>query len=183
MEIFKTSLSGVLILEPKVFHDERGFFLESYNNIAMWEAGIKDSFVQDNHSFSVRNTIRGLHYQLHQPQGKLVRAVRGEIHDVVVDLRWQSSTFGKHYTAFLSEHNHRMLWVPEGFAHGYEVLSDVADVVYKTTQYYAPGDERTIVWNDPDLGIPWLSENPLISVKDALGRPFLSAEVYDEENT
>lgn len=178
MKITETELPGLLILEPKVFSDARGFFLESYNERTMAEAGIRDRFVQDNHSFSIRNVVRGLHYQM-RPQGKLVRAVIGEILDVAVDLRRSSPTFGRWSGLNLSEGNKQMLWIPPGFAHGFRVLSENAHVLYKATDFYDPKGERTIAWNDPGLKIDWqLAHPPTISAKDSLGVPFKDGEVF-----
>lgn len=178
MKVIKTALPGVLILEPRVFRDPRGFFLESYNEKTMAEAGIRERFVQDNHSFSARNVVRGLHYQVH-PQGKLVRVVTGEILDVIVDLRRSSPTFGVWNGVSLSETNQQMLWIPPGFAHGFRVLSDGAHVLYKATDFYDPEAERTIAWNDPTLNIDWrLTTSPTVSVKDSLGTAFREAEVF-----
>ena len=151
MKKITTSFSGVLILEPRVFGDDRGFFLESYNQRAFAGLGIAEAFVQDNHSFSEKNVVRGLHYQIRQPQGKLVRAITGEILDVVLDVRRSSPTFGKWEAFTLSGENKRMLWVPRGFAHGFRVVSPSAHVLYKTTDFYAPEFERTVAWNDPAL--------------------------------
>jgi len=163
-----------------VFKDERGFFLESYNRRSMTELGITDDFVQDNHSCSSRNVLRGLHYQLKQAQGKLVRVVDGEILDVAVDLRRSSPNFGRWEAVRLSEDNHRMLWVPIGFAHGFRVLSDKAQVLYKATDFYAPEHERTIVWNDPQLKIEWeLDALPVVSAKDQRGVAFSDAECFE----
>src|SRR5271165_418926 len=169
MKIIQSTLPGVLILEPKVFGDARGYFLESYNERTLAEAGIRERFVQDNHSFSTRNVLRGLHYQV-SPQGKLVRAAVGEILDVAVDLRRSSPTFGKWCAIKLSESNKQMLWIPGGFAHGFRVLSDTAHVLYKATDFYDPKAERTIAWDDPSLKIDWqLADPPTISSKDSLG--------------
>src|SRR5580693_9808247 len=167
LKVTSIRLGGLLILEPRVFGDERGFFLESYNERAMAEAGIREQFVQDNHSCSSRNVLRGLHYQVKQPQGKLVRVVEGEIIDVAVDLRRSSSTFGRWESVRLSGENKRMLWIPVGFAHGFCVLSEKAHVLYKATDFYAPEYERTLAWNDPDLKIKWeLDAEPIVSAKD-----------------
>jgi dTDP-4-dehydrorhamnose 3,5-epimerase len=180
MKVQATQIAGVLIVEPDVFGDDRGFFMESFNQRAMREIGIDAHFVQDNHSRSQRNVLRGLHYQLHQPQGKLVRVVRGTVFDVAVDLRRNSPTFGKWVGAELSAENKRMFWMPPGMAHGFIVLSDFADFLYKATDYYAPEFERTILWNDPDLGIAWpLAGEPVLSAKDAAGLPFREAEVFE----
>jgi dTDP-4-dehydrorhamnose 3,5-epimerase len=175
-----TSLPGVLILEPRVFGDERGFFLESYNQQNMAALGIREQFVQDNHSCSSRNVLRGLHYQVKQPQGKLVRVVEGEIVDVAVDLRRNSPTFGRTEAVRLSGENKRMFWIPKGFAHGFRVLSERAHVLYKATDFYAPEHERTLAWNDPDLNIDWEAESvPIVSVRDKQGVALREAETFD----
>jgi dTDP-4-dehydrorhamnose 3,5-epimerase len=181
MKVTPTDLPEVLLLEPRVFQDERGFFLESYNRRTFREAtGLDVDFVQDNQSFSVRNVLRGLHYQVRQPQGKLVAAMAGEIYDVAVDLRRSSPTFGKWVGVTLTGGSHRMLWVPEGFAHGYIVLSEHAIVLYKTTDFYAPAHERTVLWKDSDLNIRWpLEAEPIVSAKDRQGLPLRAAEVFD----
>ena len=181
MHATSTTITGVLLIEPKVFGDERGFFFESYNEHAFAEAtGIAAKFVQDNHSRSVKNTLRGLHYQIRQAQGKLVRAVTGEIFDVVVDLRRSSPTFGKWEGHRLSAENKIMLWIPAGLAHGFAVLSDYADFLYKTTDYWAPQHERTLLWNDPELGIAWpLAGEPILATKDRAGKRLSEAEVFD----
>lgn len=183
MQVIPTMIPEVLILEPKVFGDDRGFFLESYNERVFYEAtGIQTRFVQDNHSRSGKHVLRGLHYQIQQPQGKLVRAVVGEIYDVAVDLRKLSATFGQWVGCHLSANNYRQLWVPPGFAHGFVVLSEVAEVLYKATDYYAPQHERSLLWNDPEIGIEWpFSGDPILSAKDQAGQPFQSADVYAEE--
>ena len=183
MKVQPTQIAGVLIVEPDVFGDDRGFFLESFNERAMREIGIDAHFVQDNHSRSQRNVLRGLHYQIHQPQGKLVRVVRGTVFDVAVDLRRGSPSFGKWVGAELSAENKRLIWLPPGMAHGFVALSDSADFLYKATDYYAPQFERTILWNDPDLGIAWpLAGEPVLSAKDAAGLPFREAEVFEEDS-
>jgi dTDP-4-dehydrorhamnose 3,5-epimerase len=175
-----TSLPGVFILEPRVFGDERGFFFESYNQQTLAEAGIAGNFVQDNHSCSSRNVLRGLHYQVQHSQGKLVRVAVGEILDVAVDLRRSSAAFGRWEAVRLSGENKRMLWIPPGFAHGFRVLSEKAHVLYKATDFYAPEHERTIAWNDPDLKINWeLDGAPIVSGKDQRGHAFRSAETYE----
>lgn len=175
-----TSLPGVFALEPRVFGDERGFFFESYNQRIMAEMGIVERFVQDNHSCSSRNVVRGLHYQLGHPQGKLVRVVEGEILDVAVDMRRSSATFGSWEGVRLSGDNKRMLWIPAGFAHGFRVLSEKAHVLYKATDFYAPEDERTLAWNDPQLKINWeLDDAPIVSTKDQRGAAFRDAECFD----
>jgi len=175
-----TSLPGVVILEPRVFGDERGFFLESYNERTFAELGIKERFVQDNHSSSRRNVLRGLHYQIKQAQGKLVRAVEGEILDVAVDVRRSSPTFGGWEAVRLSGENKRMLWIPAGFAHGFLVISEKAQVLYKATDYYAPDHERTLMWNDPELKIDWKMEgDPIVSAKDQRGIFLRNAETFE----
>jgi dTDP-4-dehydrorhamnose 3,5-epimerase len=181
MKIIKTANPDLLIIEPQVFMDERGFFLESYQKEKFVAAGIVHEFVQDNHSSSVRLTLRGIHYQLAHPQGKLVRAVIGEIFDVAVDLRRSSPFFGQWVGALLSADNKRELWIPPGFGHGFLVLSDRADVLYKATDYYDPDSERCIRWDDPDLGINWPipeGEIPLVSPKDRTGMSFDEVEVF-----
>ena len=180
MKVTQTTLPGVLLLEPKVITDSRGFFLESYNKQTMAKLGIVDEFVQDNHSFSRRNVLRGLHYQIRHAQGKLVRAVSGKIFDVAVDLRRSSPTFGRWFGETLSGENKRMLWIPPGFAHGFVVASEDAHVLYKASDYYDAASERTLAWNDPDLKIDWrLRDPPIASEKDKRGVPFRSAEVFD----
>lgn len=180
MKAIPTSIPDVLVLEPSVFGDERGFFFESYNRRAFGEAtGLDPDFVQDNHSRSVRNVLRGLHYQVEQVQGKLVRVTHGEVYDVAVDLRRSSPHFGRWVAMILSEANRRMLWVPEGFAHGFVVTSDYAEFLYKTTDYYAPEHERTLLWNDPTLAIPWPVEGaPLLKPGDAGALPLSAAETF-----
>lgn len=180
MNVIQTALPGVLILEPKVFGDERGFFFESFNQRTLAElAGITTPFVQDNHSRSAGNVLRGLHYQIRHPQGKLVRAIAGEVFDVAVDIRKSSPTFGKWVGVSLSAENKRMMWVPPGFAHGFLVLSDYAEFLYKTTDYYAPEFERSIAWNDPDIAIAWpLGAEPQLSAKDKAGTALKDAEVF-----
>ena len=178
MKVTETALPGLLILEPKVFSDTRGFFLESYNEKTMAEVGIREHFVQDNHSFSTRNVVRGLHYQV-RPLGKLVRAVAGEILDIAVDLRRSSPTFGQWHGLNLSEANRQVLWIPAGFAHGFRVLSEGAHVLYKATDFYRPEAERTIAWNDRMLNIDWqLTLPPTVSEKDQRGTLFREAEVF-----
>ncbi len=178
MKVTETTLPGVLILEPRVFHDSRGFFLESYNEKAMAEAGIRERFVQDNHSFSTRDVVRGLHYQV-RPQGKLVRVAVGEILDVVVDLRRSSPTLGRWCGMNLSEAKQQMLWIPPGFAHGFRVLSQNAHVLYKATDFYDPEAERTIAWNDVVLNIDWqLAGPPTLSDKDRRAGAFREAELF-----
>ena len=180
MKALSTTLADVLILEPKVLGDDRGFFMESYNRQKFSELGIHEEFVQDNHSFSFRNTLRGLHYQVRHAQGKLIRVVVGEILDVAVDLRRKSPTFGRSETFVLSGENRRMAWIPAGFAHGFLVVSETAQVLYKTTDLYSPQDERTLAWDDPDLNIDWkLAGSPILSAKDQRGRNLREAEVFD----
>ena len=180
MKATPLAIPDVLLLEPKVFGDERGFFYESYNQQAFQQAtGLDVTFVQDNHSRSARNVLRGLHYQIQQPQGKLVRVVQGEVFDVAVDLRKRSKTFGQWVGEILSAENKRQLWIPEGFAHGFVVLSDTAEFLYKTTDYYAPAHERCILWNDETLAIHWPAGiQPILSAKDAQGKAFVDAEVF-----
>ncbi|MDQ7983914.1 dTDP-4-dehydrorhamnose 3,5-epimerase [Pseudomonas sp. G34] len=180
MLIIQTAIPDVLILEPKVFGDERGFFFESFNARAFSEAtGLNPNFVQDNHSRSQRGVLRGLHYQVQQAQGKLVRVSAGEVYDVAVDLRRQSATFGQWVGAHLSADNKRQMWVPEGFAHGFVVLSEFAEFLYKTTDYYAPAHERCIRWDDPKLAIDWhLQGEPRLSAKDQQGAFFDDAELF-----
>lgn len=181
MQATPTAIPEVVILEPKVFGDDRGFFLESYNRQTFAElVGVDADFVQDNHSRSAQGVLRGLHYQIEQAQGKLVRAVAGEIFDVAVDIRRSSPTFGQWVGARLSAANKHQIWVPAGFAHGFLVLSETAEVLYKTTDYYAPQHERSILWNDPDIGVEWpeLNGEPLLSGKDRAGQAFKTAEVY-----
>lgn len=180
MKPTETLLPGVLVLEPQIFRDDRGFFLESYHGEKMAKLGVGANFVQDNLSYSKKNVVRGLHYQISHPQGKLIRVVSGEIFDVVVDLRRTSSAFGGWFGALLSGDNCRMLWIPPGLAHGFSVLSDGAHVLYKTTDWYHPESERTIRWNDPDLNIDWrLSGQPIISAKDGLGVAFSEASKFE----
>jgi dTDP-4-dehydrorhamnose 3,5-epimerase len=180
MKAIPTAIPEVVVLEPQVFGDARGFFFESWNRRGFAQAAGRDwEFVQDNHSASARGVLRGLHYQVRQPQGKLVRVVAGEVYDVAVDLRRASPTFGRWVGERLSAENHRMLWVPPGFAHGFLVLSDRAEFLYKATDYYAPQHERTLLWNDPALGIAWpLEGEPLLKPKDAAGAPLAQAETF-----
>jgi dTDP-4-dehydrorhamnose 3,5-epimerase len=179
MKLLETPLPGVLLIEPKVFKDSRGFFVETYNEIKMAELGIREHFVQDNHSCSSKNVLRGLHYQIQHPQGKLVRTVAGEIFDVAVDLRTSSPMFGRWYGAVLSAENNQMLWIPPGLAHGFQVLSEGAHVLYKTTDFYYPEFERTLAWNDPELKIQWQCKEPaIVSAKDALGLSLKQAEKF-----
>jgi dTDP-4-dehydrorhamnose 3,5-epimerase len=180
MNIITTAIPEVLIFEPKVYGDARGFFYESFNQNAFNQAtGLNLNFVQDNHSRSSNGVLRGLHYQIQQPQGKLVRVVRGSVFDVAVDIRRSSATFGQWVGIELSEENHRQMWVPAGFAHGFLVLSDSADFLYKTTDYYAPEFERCIIWNDPTIGIQWpLQNEPQLSTKDQAGMALPQAELF-----
>lgn len=179
MKLTKLAIDGLLLVEPRVFGDDRGFFLETYSEKTMAAAGISERFVQDNHSFSQCNVVRGLHYQLQHAQGKLVRVAVGEVFDVAVDLRRSSATFGKWEGVRLSGENKRMLWIPAGFAHGFQVLSD-AHVLYKTTDFYFPEFERTLAWNDPELNIEWtINGGPIVSPKDRAGTLFSRAEVYE----
>ena len=180
MNVIRTAIPDVLILEPKVFGDARGFFMESYNRQAFHQAGIAAEFVQDNHSRSQKGVLRGLHYQIRQPQGKLVRAVVGRVFDVAADMRRSSPTFGNWVGAELSEENKRMMWVPPGFAHGFLVLSEYADFLYKATDFYAPEYERTLMWNDPTVGVAWPVEvEPQLSAKDRAGKAFGECEAYE----
>lgn len=181
MKVIKLEIPGPLLIEPRVFGDERGFFLESYNARTFAErTGVETGFVQDNHSRSARGVLRGLHYQIRQPQGKLVRVVRGRVFDVAVDLRRPSSTFGKWVGVELSEDDHRQFWIPPGFAHGFVVLSEFADFLYKTTDYYAPEHERCLIWNDSDVGVDWpLGVSPILSEKDRQGLRLAECEVFD----
>ena len=180
MEKIATQLVGVFLLKPRVFGDERGFFLESYNQRSFADSGLAATFVQDNHSYSTRNVVRGLHYQIRQAQGKLIRVAEGEILDVVVDLRRSSPTFGCWQGVKLSGENKHMLWIPPGFAHGFRVASQHAHVLYKATDYYAPEWERTLAWNDPELKIDWqLAGDAIVSAKDQAGATFRDAEKFD----
>ena len=181
MRLVPTSLKDVVILEPKVFGDERGFFLESYNEATFEALGLPTRFMQDNHSGSRKGVLRGLHYQLQRPQGKLVRVLRGQIFDVAVDLRRDSAQFGQWFGLVLSAENRRSLWVPPGFAHGFLVLTDFAEVAYKATELYAPAFERSVLWNDPAIGIEWpLSGEPMLSEKDGAGALLADAETYPD---
>ncbi|HWF90821.1 MAG TPA: dTDP-4-dehydrorhamnose 3,5-epimerase [Terriglobales bacterium] len=180
MKVIPTSIPDMILLEPKVFGDERGFFLETYSEKALAAAGIPQRFIQDNQSYSRQNVLRGLHYQIQHPQGKFIRVVAGEIFDVGVDLRKNSPTFGKWHGALLSAENKHMLWIPPGFAHGFSVLSDGAHVLYKVTDVYSPENERTILWSDPVLKIDWkIKGEPIISAKDATGQLFSAAPVFE----
>ncbi len=182
MNVIQTKIPEVFIIEPKVFGDERGFFFESFNQkIFAEKTGVQETFVQDNHSRSVKGVLRGLHYQIQQAQGKLVRVVSGEVFDVAVDIRKNSPTFGEWVGCILSEENKRQFWIPAGFAHGFLVTSDVAEFLYKTTDYYAPQYERSILWNDPDIGIEWPLNGltPTLSKKDEAGNPFKTADIFE----
>jgi dTDP-4-dehydrorhamnose 3,5-epimerase len=179
MKVVPTALPDVWLIEPRVYGDERGFFFESWNARAFAAAGLPATFVQDNHSRSARGVLRGLHYQIEHAQGKLVRVVVGEVFDAVVDLRRGSPTFGRSFGVALSAANRRLLWVPPGFAHGFLALSDYAEFLYKTTDYWYPEHERTLLWSDPALGIDWpLSGAPVLTAKDAAGAPLAAADVY-----
>jgi len=180
MKVAATAIPDVLLLEPTIHEDERGFFFESFNQKRFEDATRRNvCFLQDNHSRSVRHVLRGLHYQVHRPQGKLVRVIAGEVFDVAVDLRRSSPTFGKYASTVLSAANKKQLWIPEGFAHGFLVQSDSAEILYKTTDYYAPEHERCLIWNDPDVGIDWPKDSePKLSAKDRLGLPLSKAEVF-----
>lgn len=179
MNLITTPIPDLLIFEPKIFGDDRGFFLESFNQKNFqFLTGLAVTFVQDNHSRSSKNVLRGLHYQIQQPQGKLVRVVSGNVFDVAVDLRKSSPTFGQWHGVELSGENHRQFWIPAGFAHGFLVLSETADFLYKTTDYYAPAFERCVIWNDADLGIDWGNTAPLLSEKDKQGLALQNAEVF-----
>ena len=182
MHILSTGIPDVLIIEPQVFYDERGFFMETYHALRLAELGIPAMFVQDNHSRSTCGTLRGLHYQIRRPQGKLLRVVNGEIFDVAVDVRRHSPTFGRWAGAILSAENKWQMWVPPGFAHGFYSLSETVDLIYKVTDYYAPEAERTIRWDDPHINIAWPlidGQPPVLSAKDAQGKPFDQAEVFE----
>lgn len=181
MQVHATAIPEVLIIEPKVFGDERGFFFESFNARRFAElTGVERTFVQDNHSKSVKGVLRGLHYQIRNAQGKLVRVVSGDVFDVAVDMRKHAPTFGQWVGVVLSGQNHRQLWVPEGFAHGFLVLSESAEFLYKTTDYYSPEHERSLMWNDPTLAIDWpLDGVPSLSAKDAKGMAFVDAEAFE----
>jgi dTDP-4-dehydrorhamnose 3,5-epimerase len=182
MEFVPTRLPDVMVIRPKVFEDARGFFMDTWHRQRFEQEGIDASFVQDSHSGSKAGTIRGLHYQIKQAQGKLIRVVKGEAFDVAVDIRKSSPDFGQWAGEVLSAENHKVIWIPPGFAHGFLVLSETAEFEYKCTDYYAPEHERTLQWDDPDIGIDWPlleEEKPLLSDKDALGLPLKDAEVYD----
>ncbi len=179
MKFTPTALADVLLIEPRVFGDARGYFFESYNRRAFAQAGIDVAFVQDNHSRSARGVLRGLHYQIEHSQGKLVRVVSGEVYDVAVDMRRSSPTFGRSIGMTLSAHDKQMLWIPPGFAHGFLVLSETAEFLYKTTDFWYPEFERSLLWNDSALGIAWpLPQAPMLAAKDAAGTPFAIADTY-----
>jgi dTDP-4-dehydrorhamnose 3,5-epimerase len=179
MKVTPTALADVLLIEPRVFGDARGFFLESYNRRAFAQAGIDVEFVQDNHSRSARGVLRGLHYQIEHAQGKLVRVIMGEVYDVAVDMRRSSPSFGRSIGMRLSAHDKHMLWIPPGFAHGFLVLSETAEFLYKTTDYWYPEFERSLLWNDSALGIAWpVQQAPTLAAKDAAGTPFSLADAY-----
>jgi dTDP-4-dehydrorhamnose 3,5-epimerase len=181
MKVIPTRIADVRLVEPRVFADDRGFFFESYNGRVLAQAGIPGPFVQDNQSFSRQGVVRGLHYQIQQPQGKLIRCLSGEIFDVAVDTRRNSPTFCQWVGEILSRSNRRMLWIPPGFAHGFMVLSDTAEVLYKATDFYAPQHERTILWDDPAIGIQWPGKNKaILSPKDLAGSTLTDAEVYEQ---
>jgi dTDP-4-dehydrorhamnose 3,5-epimerase len=182
MRFFPTQIPDVMLIEPQVFGDNRGFFMETWQRRSFAEHGIDFDFVQDNHSMSGKGILRGLHYQIKQPQGKLVRVISGEVFDVAVDIRKNSPWFGKWTGATLSADNKRMFWVPPGFAHGFYVVSDQAEFVYKCTDFYAPEHERSILWNDPDIGITWPLDgnDPVLSDKDRQAQPFVQAEVFED---
>lgn len=179
MKLIPTAIPDVVLIEPKVFGDARGFFYESWNQRTLAELGIHAQFVQDNHSKSQKNVLRGLHYQIEHAQGKLIRVVAGSVYDVAVDLRRSSPTFGRWVAVALSADDKRMVWIPPGFAHGFCVTSDSAEFLYKTTDYWSPAHERTLLWNDPQLAIPWpLTGAPLLAAKDAAGTPLAQAETF-----
>jgi dTDP-4-dehydrorhamnose 3,5-epimerase len=180
VNVTETCLPGVLVLEPRIFRDDRGFFFETFNLAGMIELGLPAEWKQDNFSLSKKNVIRGLHYQIGQPQGKLVRVVAGAARDVIVDLRKSSSTFGKHTTVELSGDGSRMVWIPAGFGHGFAALTETVALSYKVTDYYSPKEERTVLWNDPALGIDWgvVADEAILSAKDAAGLPLKDAEVF-----
>lgn len=178
MNITATPLSGLIVIDPRVFSDARGFFTETFHATRFREAGLPEDFVQDNHAHSLHGVLRGLHYQIEHPQGKLIRCVQGEVFDVAVDLRQSSPSFGRWFALHLSAANHRQVYLPPGLAHGLCVLSESADVIYKCTDYYYPEHERTILWNDPQLAIDWPITDPILSNKDRNGLPFAEAERY-----
>ena len=182
MEIRPTSIPEVVLIEPKIFGDERGFFMEVFRSEQFIKAGINAHFIQDNHSGSAQGILRGLHYQIKHVQGKLVRVVVGEVFDVAVDMRRSSATFGKWVGTYLSSENKNQVWIPPGFAHGFYVLSDWAEFLYKVSDFYAPQWERTLIWNDPDVGVEWPlinNQDPLLSTNDTLGLPFIQSELFE----
>jgi len=179
MKLTVTEHPDVLIVEPRVFEDSRGAFFEAYNQTTFKKLGLPNDFVQDNQSTSTKDVLRGLHYQIGQPQGKLIRVLRGEIFDVSIDCRRKSQRFRQSVCVRLSAENRKMLWIPPGFAHGFLVLSDQADVLYKTTDFYASEQERTLIWNDPELSIPWPTAKPILSVKDQQGLPLSQVELFE----
>lgn len=182
MIIEKTAIKEVFVIKPKVYTDDRGFFMETFRADFLESQGLNYNFVQDNHSGSIKNVLRGVHYQIVRPQGKLIRVIKGEVFDVAVDLRRSSPTFAKWVGIILSSENHNMLWIPPGFGHGFYVISDWAEIIYKTTEYYSPDLDRTIVWNDPDLGISWPIQenmNPILSEKDKNGKLLKEADLYE----
>lgn len=183
MKATPTAIPEVVVLEPKVFGDQRGFFLESYNERIFHDLGLPTTFVQDNHSKSLRGVLRGLHYQLGTPQGKVIRVLQGEIYDVAVDLRRSSATFGRYVGELLDDQERRMLWIPPGFAHGFLVLSETAEVAYKASEFYAPEQERSLLWNDPTVGIEWplhlIGTGPILSAKDEAGLALNTAETFE----
>jgi dTDP-4-dehydrorhamnose 3,5-epimerase len=180
MKATATPIEDALVLDPRVFEDDRGFFLESYSEKTFAEIGIREKFVQDNHSYSKRGVLRGLHYQIEKPQGKLVRVVSGEVLDVFLDLRKSSPSFGRWHSVNLTGENHRQVWIPAGLAHGFYVLSERAHVLYKSTEFYFPELERTVLWNDPELKIEWgNATEPLLSAKDKQGARFRDAEIFE----
>jgi dTDP-4-dehydrorhamnose 3,5-epimerase len=179
MKLVPTAIPDVIVIEPRVFGDERGFFFESWNQRTLAALGLDANFVQDNHSKSQRNVLRGLHYQIAHPQGKLVRVISGEVFDVAVDLRRASATFGHWVGVTISAENHKMVWIPPGFAHGFCVTSESAEFLYKTTDYWSPEHERTLLWNDPQLGITWpVSSTPILAAKDTAGLPLDQCETF-----
>jgi dTDP-4-dehydrorhamnose 3,5-epimerase len=179
MTVTEMLIPEVLVIEPRIFEDARGAFFEAYNQQEFSDAGICCDFVQDNQSVSRKHVLRGLHYQIHQPQGKLVRVLRGDVLDVAVDCRRSSKHFGQFVAITLSSENRKMLWIPEGFAHGFLVLSETAEVFYKTTNFYSPQHERTLVWNDPQIAIPWPCKQPILSDKDLRGQLFANGEMFE----
>lgn len=178
MKVSNSTISGVVVIEPRVFEDARGFFMETFNAKAFGEAGLPESFVQDNHSSSARDTLRGLHYQIEHPQGKLVRCVRGEIFDVAVDMRQGSPTLGRWFGLVLSEANRKQIYLPVGMAHGFYAISEMAEITYKCTDLYYPQHERTLLWSDPTIGVQWPGQNPLLSEKDKKGLLFADAPKF-----